>query len=190
MGWERSNERSNERASEIGGRGDVGARVGGRRECVVVAAGWKHWNIFCPKSMTYWLTSVGLCPNRVTYWLTCPICVTYWLTCPKSVTYWLTLCPKSVTYWLTVKSVTYGRTDIRSDHEGWGLELLCATKNEDDHDIYHIENLLVYSVVTMVVASLNNYLSVLWLVSQNSKFSLNIFVKNPKYLFRIYVHQH
>ena len=41
MGWERSNERSNERASEIGEReaGDVGARVGGRRECLVVAAG-------------------------------------------------------------------------------------------------------------------------------------------------------
>ena len=41
MGWERSNERSNERASEIGGREGRcwGARVGGRRECVVVAAG-------------------------------------------------------------------------------------------------------------------------------------------------------
>ena len=77
----------------------------------MVAAGWKHWNIFCPKSVTYWLTSVGLCPNRVTYWLTCPICVTYWLTCPICVTYWLTLCPNSVTYWLTCpKSVTYWLT--------------------------------------------------------------------------------
>ena len=41
MGWERSNERYNERASEIGERERRcwGARVGGRREYVVVAAG-------------------------------------------------------------------------------------------------------------------------------------------------------
>ena len=32
VGWERSNER---------GRGDVGARDGGRRECVLVPAGTK-----------------------------------------------------------------------------------------------------------------------------------------------------